>query len=259
VNLDTQADFRSFLLSLRGKLIVGTRRWLIAPIGAKTPLELCRRYHRMRRRLFSHRYTDSDPFAIVWVDPDSINRSVLEWIPKHPQWGRVVGGDWDQRWEPFGQRPVYQGLCERYEEGKPWAQTALFDAFTDQLRRFGNAWGYYSIAGFEARCQEIDRLYESIRTHGYRTQVELAEEKTPRLAHVYGEINVDIGRDGTFYWRTYGQHRLAIAKILDLDHVPVVIHRRHAGWQEIRDRLQRDKTVSTSVKSHPDLQALLEP
>ncbi len=255
---DTTADSPSFLLSLRGKLIVGVRRWFTSPFAATIPLESCNRCHRIRRQFLPRRYTDSDPFAIVWVDPDSINRSVLEWIPRRPQWGRVVGGDWDQQWEPFEQRAVFQGLRERYQEGMPWEQTALFDAFTDQLERFGNAWEYNSIANFEARCQEIDRLYESIRTKGYCTQIDLAEEKTPRLAHVYGEINVDIGRDGTFYWRAYGQHRLAIAKILELDYVPVVIHRRHARWQGLRDRLRQGETVDKSLKRHPDLQDLLD-
>ena len=256
---DSPANRRSPLRQLRGKLVVGIRRRLTAPLTARTRLESYRRYHRLRRRLAPHRYTDTDPFTLVRVDPTEINRSVLEWTPRLPQWGRVVGGDWDRRWEPFEERAVYRGLCQRYREGMAWEETALYEAFLDQLERFGNAWEHGSVTAFETRCREIDRLYESIRDQGYRTQADLADVSEPRLAHLRDEINVDVGRDGTLYWRTYGQHRLAIAKLLDLETVPVMIHRRHQRWQALRERCREGEGAPRAAGGdlHPDLRDVL--
>ena len=157
-----------------------------------------------------------------------------------------------------------RGLEQRFIEGHPWEETALYDAFVDQLRRFGNAWGHRSMAGFAARCREIEALYESLRSEGYRRQERLAGLDHPRLAHRADEIGVDIGRDGTLYWRAYGQHRLALAQLLGLESVPVVVHRRHRRWQERRNRLRagavslddietNDRPAGESI--HPDLRA----
>ncbi len=238
---------------------MGIRRRLTAPLAARTRVESYRRYHRLRRRLVPRRYTDADPFTVVRVDPAEIDRSVLEWTPRLPQWGRVVGGDWDRHWEPFEERAVYRGLHQRYREGRAWVETALYEAFVDQLERYGNAWEHGSMRAFETRCREVDRLYESIRDQGYHTQADLADVAEPRLAHLRDEINVDVGRDGTLYWRSYGQHRLAIAKLLALESVPVVIHRRHRRWQTVRDRLRATErpTRAAGGDPHPDLRDVL--
>lgn len=270
----------------RGKVVVWARHYLSGPIGRRISVSLVRRIHRLRRRAVPAWYTDADPFALLEVDPNRIERSVLESAPKRPQWGRVQGGSWDRRWEPFDDRAVPRGLVQRYEEGRPWSETALFDAYLEQLRRFGNAWGYTEIEDFERRCAEIDHLYESIRTNGYRRQAAL--EGVPgrqSIASLTDEINVDLARDGTFCWRGYGQHRLAIAKLLDLDTVPVLIHRRHRRWQRVRSQIRTaaitgddrsqdsaeidrsdadggssrdDATLDSLPTDHPDVQDLFE-
>jgi len=243
----------------RGQTAVGVRQRITQPLGRRLPVGICRRAHTVRRRLWARRYTDADAFRLIEIDPARIEQSLLETAPKRPQWGRVVSGDWDQQAEPFADRLVPRGLKQRFVEGREWRETALFAAFVDQLSRFGNAWGHVSIEGFERRCAAIERLYQSLQRTGYRRQEQLAGTARPRLAHRVDEINVDIGRNGTLYWRCYGQHRLALAKLLDLETVPVLIHRRHRDWQRHRDRLRTDG-VSSRCESqsvdHPDLRLL---
>jgi len=239
---------------LRGWLVVGFRNRITKPLAQRIPVSVLRRTHRLRRRVRPEGYTDANPFALVDVDPDRIERSLLEAAPPWPQWGRVVGGDWDQWWKSFDERGVPKGIEQRFIEGKPWPETALYDAYVDQLERFGNAWEYTSIDGFEQRCREVERLYESIRTKGYRRQAELRDDGNT-IGTRADEINVDIGRDGTVYWRTYGQHRLAIAKLLDAESVPVLVHRRHRRWQEVRDQVREQgrDAVNEAYRDHPDL------
>ncbi len=249
-------------------LILAIRHRLTQPIARRLSLRRCRQLHAVRNRLAPTRYTDCDPFSLIRVDPDRLTQSVLETAPKRPQFGRVVGGDWDRRAEPFAERAVVRGLRQRFVDGWPWEETALYEAFADQLHRFGNAWGYRSMAGFEPRCREIDSLYDSLRSEGYQRQDHLAGVTHPRLRHRIDEIGVDIGRDGTIYWRAYGQHRLALAQLLDFDSIPVVVHRRHRHWQKRRDRLRADEDdfgdgdrngTATSDAGHPDLRALANP
>lgn len=236
---------------LRGRLARAAQRWVTRPCRRRFPFGVWRRLHAVNRRLFPDRFTDADPFTVVFVDPTRITQSILEHSPRYPQWGLVADGDWDQRGTPFTDRTVYRGLVERFENGDEWEETVLYDAFLDQLDRFGNAWGYTTRAGFEQRCQEIEQLYERIDRDGYWSQARLRRAGVTATP-ILDEVNVDIGRDGSLLWRGYGQHRLAIAKLLDIDAIPVLFHRRHRGWQATRDAVRAGSEPAVD-RSHPDL------
>ena len=244
---------------VRGSLVVGVRNRVSEPVTRRVPLSALRRSHRLRRRLRPSRYTDADPFALLDVPPERITRSVISSATRTPQWGRVVAGDWDRVREPFDERAVPRGIEQRFVEGRSWHETALFDAYVDQLERFGNAWGHTSLSGFEKRCEAVERLYESMRAEGYKRQRELDGNVPGTLSGRLDEIHVDIGRGGELCWRSYGQHRLAIAKLLGLDSVPVFVHRRHQGWQAVRDEVRESsapENVERVNRNHPDLREL---
>ena len=96
------------------------------------------------------------------------------------------------------------------------------------------------------RCHEIDDLHHKIKQEGYKTQKELGTYDS-KLDQLGNEIQVDVGRDGSLLF-VEGRHRLSIAKILDIDEVPVIIVCRHKGWVErLEDCYRRGEQVD-----HPD-------
>lgn len=211
---------RTLYKRLRGHAVAAGRRHLGTPLRRHFPVDTFRRYHRLRRRVYPDRYVPGDPFDVRFIDPHEIEVSVLSRSPKRPQWGIISAGDWDRDRESFDDRLVARAIYQRFDEGRAWHETDLLEAFRRSLDRFGAAWTYTSMAGFEARCAEIEQLYDRLCEEGYRTQRSMGY--TP-----LDEINVDIDRDGTPMWRCYGQHRLALAKLLDIDRVPVIVPRRH--------------------------------
>lgn len=242
---------------VRGRVVAALQSRVGSPARRVAPLAPLAAAHRIRRRLRPERYTDAEPFRLLRVDPDRIRRSLLEVAPRIPQWGRVADGDWAADWGPFDERAVPRGIEQRYREGREWRDTALFDAFREQLARFGNAWGYTDVDGFDKRCREIDRLHDAIREDGYRRQEQLHGPSGYTTTARLDEINVDIGRDGELYWRAYGQHRLALAKLLDIASVPVLVHRRHTAWQAVRDARRNDvpppdRAVGGREDGYPD-------
>ena len=245
---------------LRGRLVVGIRRSLTEPLSRQLSVSALRRYHRFRRRLAPHRYTDADPCGLLWVDPSQISHSLLESAPTYPQWGRVVDGTWDTEDEPFDERSVVRAIKQHFGAGREWDETPLVDAYCEQLERFGNAWEYTSVAEFTRRCNEIEQLYESLCEHGYQPVVDREPQLGTTVGGLIDEINVDIGRDGEIYWRAYGQHRLAISKLLGIERVLVVVNRRHRQWQTVRDRLREvgsEGEIPPEHRDHPDLQDLM--
>ncbi|GAA1343394.1 hypothetical protein GCM10009647_087580 [Streptomyces sanglieri] len=202
------------------------------------------------RSLVPPKYTDADPYKIFSVDPDNIQRTTGEPFSKRRGW--VVNGDWDKRGQPFMERVCPKAIKQRYVDELEWDDTILAD--------------HYSGRKYKRRCERIERLYRSIHSDGYRTQQELLSENpssawdglNDAMHPLANEIAVDIGRNGEFLWNMCGQHRLAIAKVLDVEEVCVQVFRRHKDWQQIRDRIQANGDVPDKLRDHPDLQDVLK-
>ncbi|MFB6126683.1 MAG: hypothetical protein ABEJ79_05225 [Halolamina sp.] len=203
-----------------------------------------------------------DPWRLVRVDPDAVERfSVVSLL-----WGlgRVRGGDWDrpENTRALGETSLFEGLRQRYVEGRAWPETDHYDEVVDRVADGERFHGCESEAELrEAYFPAVDELYESVRSEGYR----------PNRGAVYGDPSevervhdleplVLVGRDGEVLW-SEGFHRLGVAQLLDVDRVPVYVLRRHAEWQAVRDAVAggADPTGLGVDPDHPDLRDLHDP
>jgi len=66
----------------------------------------------------------------------------------------------------------------------------------------------------------------------------------------HDESMVNIGRNGRFIFDD-GRHRLMLAKIMDIDEIPVRVLVRHKDWQNIR--MMAYKSSVDRYSDHPDL------
>ena len=198
---------------------------------------------------YPNKYTDTDPYKYIYVDPSEIEYTTSEIFSKRRGW--VVDGPWDLNGDRYMDRTFASAIEQRFVEGLDWEETVLADKYEGQK--------------FERRCNAIDRLYRNIRENGYKSQRQLLKENpeaawgslNDAMHPLVNEIAVDIGRDGELLWNICGQHRLAIAKILDIDRIPVQVFRRHAKWQELRNVSRERKCLPESIRDHPDLQDVL--
>lgn len=239
------------LLWPAARQVVGTFAWELGLVASAA----------LAGRLPPGRRTDAAPLALRWIDPDRPIYDALPPVPERPPIGRVESGDWDRIDDRFAERAVPRAIRLRYRNGRDWVETPLPAHVRAQCERFGDAWGHVD-GTVERRCREIEALYEAMNVEGYRTQADLAARGDggpgPPPIPTLGEITVDVGRDGRLCWRGNGQHRLAIARVLGIERVPVLVARRHAGWQAVRDRIRTDGTqaVDSSLWGHPDLAEL---
>ena len=229
-------------------------------------------YTRLRHRRDKQRFEAiADPYRRIRLDPrriETFNRVLCK------QWGlgQIVDGTWDQSQqnETFAADSIPQGLRQRFEEGYAWEDTAYFQFAKSEFEQDRSVWGYRTLDEFRSiRCEYVDSLYENIRTDGYRPnaaaghRVPQADILRHRQAFVHQlEPLVVIGRHGTVHWRD-GFHRIAIAKILGIEEIPVQVLARHHEWQAIRDAISTGSTASVHVdaqwalENHPDFQGLL--
>lgn len=241
--------------------------WKVAP-----------RYYRWRWSHPEGYVAPLDPFKIIWISPDEINRISRRQYPQDANatrlFGTVKSGEWDQ-WSDIPTKPGYDGtpaylyhadlfeettihqsLKQRFVDGNPWTETPIVSEARSLLESDHGRWrGCDSEAAILRRCGEIENLYHQILENGYQTQFELIRQGDVRrvgfLDALANEILIDIGRDGELLFAN-GRHRLSIAKILELDAVPVTVLVRHEKWMEKRDRVYSDKVTS----NHPDMQEI---
>ncbi len=219
-----------------------------------------------------------DPFKIIWISPEEINRFSRRQYPQDINatrlFGTVKSGEWDRRSDiptklgydgtpaylyhadSFEETIIHRSIKQRFVDGVPWTETPIVSEARSLLESEQGRWrGCDSEAAICRRCAEIDDLYHQISANEYRTQFELIRQGNIRrvgfLDALANEILIDIGRGGELLFAN-GRHRLSIAKILELDTIPVAVLVRHEKWMEKRDRVYSDKVTY----NHPDMQEM---
>lgn len=229
-----------------------------------------RAYLRARRRFRPESITDADPFARLWIDPARIERQVRT---ASNRWGRVADGDWDRTTIPVEETVAYRSAEAHFRRDVPWRETDEFGGYLERLEAGEQPKGCATERELEARFAELDAIYERIATEGYRSQPELWDDRPDYQRDVFykwdrtldprlDEVTVSIGRDGSLLHDDRGDHRLAIAKLLGLEAIPVLVRRRHARWQSIREELStatRRSELTDRARAHlehPDVRDL---
>lgn len=253
-------DVTTFMLQLGWTTVVSISQWF--------PVNRLHQLFEARKYLFPN-LSDANPCDLIYVDPNTIeyfNRG-----PKRP-YGSVVSGSWDRtQFEPLDDHSIYQSIRSHFLNDVPWRETSLYKVYHEQIQSGDPNWKCPTESDLHQYLSQIDQLYQSIQERGYKTQRELLED-SPRVTRrsnndaihpILNEVTVDIARDGTIAKSTSGDHRLAIAKVLNLNEIPVVVRTRHKQWQAVRNDVlyseSRDELDSRTRKmlDHPDLHDLL--
>jgi 2-polyprenyl-3-methyl-5-hydroxy-6-metoxy-1,4-benzoquinol methylase len=220
---------------------------------------------RMRVRARASRWSESvDPDRTYWVNPDIIEYAfeseTIEDRDKYEYRGRVVGGDWDQRRVRFTEYGVgvYRGLEARFIRGLPWEETAFYQRVLSLMADGCYLWDCRNKADFDERCRRLDALFMDMKTHGYRSQQDIARLEKD-LLKAEDEITVRVGRGGALLFED-GQHRLAMAKLLNIEQIPIKITARHSDWVRFKRELMdfaKDQAILGGAlyqpATHPDL------
>lgn len=230
-------------------------RWLVAARDryARAYVASTRLRNRLRYDAPTH------PYRLLWVDPAEIEFVAGDARPMYREAGVVRGGDWDLVDERFEDTDVYRAYEAHFRDGVPWHETDFYDRVVDEIADGQTRWGCESRAAFQARCERLEDLYESIASEGFRPQAVLTTDGGGPLGEPArlpterrkDEVAIHVGRDGDLLFAD-GRNRLCVAKLLDLDAIPVRVLRRHADWQATRDAVARGEAVGVDP-NHPDL------
>ncbi len=192
-----------------------------------------------------------NPYKILWVDPNAIKLKLDRKYEKKRYWGlgMVVGGDWDKRVSDINKTNTHLAIFQHFNNGIPWGQTKLFtEEYPERIKKCGRIKRCYNLKDLEQfyNTVQVD-LFNSLKLNGF--QIPSIKSKGVEYIYVY------VGRNGEFIYTGLGNHRLAMAKVLKIDKIPVRVLARHKQWQKLRIMKIRGKHKNSEEKNeHPDLQ-----
>lgn len=161
----------------------------------------------------------------------------------------------------FEDKIVYRAFYQHFITGKEWKETELYEKTTNKLKKgLFCKWNCSTVRDYDERCKNLDELYNNIKHNGIKVQKEIGATailKENMIKNFKNEMIVYIGSEGELIHRN-GQHRFSIAKLLNLDKVPVQILYRNKNWlkfrKEILTYIRREmKGKALQPLLHPDL------
>lgn len=162
--------------------------------------------------------------------------------------------------ENFEDKIVYQSLYEHFKKKKSWQETKIYKRVANYFANENSLWDCSSIYDYDKRCKKLDRLYIDIKQNGFKSRKELRKDallKENKIREIKNEIIVYIGPEGELI-HCNGQHRVSIAKLLNLQKIPVQVLHRHKDWLKLRKEIltyirREMKGKALRPLLHPDL------
>jgi len=195
-----------------------------------------------------------DPRSRIYIEANNIEYQNPVFSTTYSGLGNVKRGDWDKNnLTPILSVNKIHGLIQHFKYGEDWENTHYYKIVKNKT-------SYNNSNKLKNKLSNCDELYRNICENGY-IRADRAKNTTDRLG--YGkdlEILVNIDRNGTILHAGRGNHRLAIAIVLDIK-IPVQVLARHKKWQELRDKIYNNELSEereTELRNHPDLQDILE-
>lgn len=188
----------------------------------------------------------------AWYYHGDGSKSVLNHVTRNFHGRFVAGGDWDIASKPFDLLPA---AIQIFREGRRPQETDEYRRHLTRIEEGKLAWtrGCRNQQELDQYYADLVSAFEDIRANGYRTQVELGNDGGD-------EIRICIDRHGQLCVFGGGTHRLSIAKLLELEQIPVVLKRVHEEWVEewkaqvgVTDSIEAIRRGIASLESAGDI------
>lgn len=169
---------------------------------------------------------------------------------------RIQSGEWDLQFiSPIEDSVIYKSMYDMFVNSKQWGATQLYKIIEKPIinNTSDYLWNCSNIPLLNKRGEHLYKLYNSIKENGI-----LKHELVKKPQDIFDdEIMIALDRNGRPLSVRNGNHRLAIAKILNVKNIPVKVYRRHELWENTRksifglcDKLWHGKTYHPIP--HPD-------
>ncbi len=176
---------------------------------------------------------DSD--RVFWICPGQVTYCAEREFDLCDFRGDIVGGNWDTLEKAFEELDVFVAVQQSCVEGMRWEDTVFYQRCLQRIEAGEVLWDCRGKGDLDRRCAYIELLYQSVKREGYKSREEL-KATGKDCGPGEDEVAIAIGRHGDLLFSD-GAHRLAIAKVLNIERIPVKVSVRHPEWVRFRREL----------------------
>lgn len=234
----------------------------IVPIFNKTVKLLFKIYWRVKLKILEQKYS-IDMSKTVWINPKMIRYKFKKKYGIFRYTCKILDGDWDlaENLIEFDQSRIFKAFQELFIKNKEWQYIEDYQYQMKKIKDGLIVHGCQSEEDLQNRFQQLDLLYHEIKTYGFSSQEKTAKQKNilgknSRISIYKNDISCAVGRNGDLIFHS-GNHRPSIAKLLDLEKIPIYIIFRHSVWVafcwEVRCFVKENLGKRFYPMIHPDL------
>ncbi len=120
--------------------------------------------------------------------------------------------------------PKLDACYLHWSDGVSWSDTGIYEVMLDLIAKRGKVDGCRNLKDVQDRYERLDGVFSTVSEEG---RLRVMSAVNPKNFREVGGVYFHIGRDGNPIFGGGGQHRLAIALILGIEHIPAqlgVIH-----------------------------------
>lgn len=167
----------------------------------------------------------------IEFDPTDCNFLHLGWHRGNS--GEVRGGDWDRDPTPLEESFKFRACQQHFQHRVPWRRTGIYDYIMERIsERQGPYDGCTNFDDVVRRYENLDLIFQQVLSEG---RLRAPRELEPGFRASSG-IFIHFDRHSKPVFGGGGEHRLAIAKILQLRRAPAVVGVVHVNaisqqWQ----------------------------
>lgn len=246
-----------------GRVEEGRREQPPLPVGMRGGLRRLRSMLAEMGQALRHGPDRPRSLERIWVDPRQIRHAIIhpsdllpdlaEGASDRPFWiarswrGRVVTRAQFAAVEPH-LRPLSHNIkleaCRRHwTEGIPWEATGVYESFFDCIREGRQKDECASREDVLERYARLDAIFAEVKAEGrLKSQMELFPHQDREL----GGIEIHIGPGGEPIFGDSGNHRLAMALVLDLPRIPAMLGFVHEDGLHRLAEYRREREEETS-------------
>lgn len=198
-------------------------------------------FNKISSRLFSRYFgfeTSDFDLKIKWVAVEDIKynyQAYLDFSDEMCIYGRA-DGRWDMLREPIDQK-FLESFRKVFNQNAEWSETAIFEESINRINKGKKVMHCSTIDELEYRFEEIEELYNSLKEKGYVPRYEKDWRNKEQLSVFLGdtripdEPRVAIDRKGDLMHINGGSHRVALAKLLGIEEIPVIVQLEHSDFE----------------------------
>ncbi|WP_340102815.1 hypothetical protein [Rhodohalobacter sp. 8-1] len=186
----------------------------------------------------------------IWIKTLNCTRATL--VREDRSFGRnysgtVRSGNWDQRTENLYNLTKIKSCFEHWVNGVPWNKTESFQEIKESYESGENYIdNIRTLNDLQARYRKLDIIFNEIKDDDYlKTSSKLG---FPEDGLEHNGIYFHIDRNGNPIFAHAGNHRLAIALILEIPYIPAQVGIVHPDGLKHYGKL-KDKSFDSNTTS----------